>query len=87
MEIVFLPTAMADLDYWKTSGNSAILKKIRQLLEAIQKDSFQGIGKPEALKHSWTGWWSRRINQEHRIIYKVDGNVITVYAVRFHYKE
>jgi hypothetical protein len=53
MEIIFLPTALADLQHWKESGNTIILKRIRQLLEAIQQTPFSGIGKPEALKHNW----------------------------------
>lgn len=80
-----MPTALADLDIWKKSGDVIILKRIRQLVEAIQIDPYKGIGKPEGLKYQWAGWWSRRINQEHRIIYKVDQNKIIVYSVRFHY--
>ena len=85
MEIVFLPTAIEDLEYWKSSGNSIVLKRVRQLLEAIQQDPFGGIGKPEPLKHNWKGLWSRRINREHRLIYKVETSIITVYSLRFHY--
>ena len=85
MEIIFLPTALADLQFWKESGNTIILKRIRQLLEAIQENPFSGIGKPESLKHNWTGKWSRRINLEHRLIYKVEDNIITVYSLKFHY--
>ena len=85
MEIVFLPTALDDLQFWKQSGNAIILKRIRQLLEAIQMNPYSGIGKPEGLKHNWAGKWSRRINQEHRLIYKVENNRITVYALRYHY--
>lgn len=66
---------------WKKSGNIIVLKRIRQLLEAIQKNPFSGIGKPESLKHNWASKWSRRINQEHRLIYKVENNVITVYSL------
>ena len=85
MEIIFLPTAVADLQSWKESGNTIILKRIRQLLEAIQENPFSGIGKPESLKHNWAGKWSRRINHEHRLIYKVENNILTVYLLRFHY--
>ncbi len=85
MEIIFVPTALADLQFWKESGNKIVLKRIRQLLEAIQENPFSGVGKPESLKHNWAGKWSRRINQEHRLIYKVENNVITVYSLRFHY--
>lgn len=85
MEVVFLPTAIDDLQFWKQSGNTIILKRIRQLIEAIQLSPYSGIGKPEALKYNWAGKWSRRINQEHRIVYKVENNQITVYSLRYHY--
>ena len=85
MEIVLLPTAIDDLQFWKQSGNTIILKRIRQLFEAIQLSSYTGIGKPEALKYNLAGKWSRRINQEHRFIYKVEDDRITVYSLRYHY--
>ena len=85
MEIVFLPTALDDLQFWKQSGSTIILKRIRQLLEAVQVSPYTGIGKPEALKYNLAGKWSRRINQEHRLIYKVENNQITVYSLRYHY--
>lgn len=87
MEIIFLPTALADLKHWKESGNTILLKRIRQLLEAIQQNPYEGIGKPEGLKYNWTGKWSRRINQEHRLIYKFENNIVTVYSLRFHYPQ
>jgi toxin YoeB len=83
--INFTAEALAGLEHWKKSGNTIVLKRIRQLLQAIQTDPFNGIGKPEALKHNLSGMWSRRINQEHRIVYKVEGDIITVYSLRFHY--
>ena len=82
-----MPTALSDLEHWKKSGNTIILKRIRQLIEAIQQAPFEGIGKPEKLKHNWSGWWSRRINEEHRIVYKFAADKITVYSVRYHYQE
>ena len=85
MEIVFLPTALDDLQFWKQSGSTIILKRIRQLLEAIQISPYTGIGKPESLKYNLAGKWSRRINQEHRLIYKVEYNSIIVYSLRYHY--
>ncbi|WP_262711243.1 Txe/YoeB family addiction module toxin [Pedobacter hiemivivus] len=54
-------------------------------MSAIEIAPYSGTGKPEALKYSWSGWWSRRINKEHRLIYKVEQNTITVFALRFHY--
>jgi len=66
MEIEFTLQAKDDLLHWKKINNILILKKIRQLLEVIQETPFEGIGKPEPLKHNLSGCWSRRINQEHR---------------------
>jgi toxin YoeB len=85
--INFTAEALADLEHWKKSGNILILKRIRQLVQAIQNDPFNGIGKPEALKHNLSGLWSRRINQEHRIVYKVERDIITIYSLRFHYSK
>ncbi len=83
--INFTDEALENLEYWKKSGNVIVLKRIRQLLQAIQNDPFNGIGKPEALKYNLSGLWSRRINQEHRIVYKKGDDGITVYSLRFHY--
>ena len=80
-----MPTAIDDLGYWKKSGSIIILKRIRQLIEAIEQDPFNGIGKPERLKRNWAKWWSRRINEEHRIVYKCEQNKIIVYSLRYHY--
>jgi toxin YoeB len=68
MEIEFTSEAKKDLEYWKKSGNSKVLKRIRQLIESIQETPFDGIGKPEALKFDLAGKWSRRINKADRII-------------------
>ena len=87
MEVIFMPTALADLDYWKKSGNIIILKRIRQLIEAIQKNPYEGIGKPEKWKYNWALWWSRPKNEEHRIVYKFENNTITVYSLRYHYQK
>ena len=88
MEIVFLPQADADLEYWKSVGNERILKRIRDLLEDIQLHPFSGIGKPEALKKT-NGKWSRRITDEHRLIYSVSSGRIYVYVIslRYHYSK
>lgn len=86
MEIVFLPEAEKDLNYWIKTGNQSILKKIANLIENIQKDPFEGIGKPEPLKHNLTGIWSRRINLEHRLIYEIVDDKILIYSVKGHYK-
>jgi len=86
MEIVFTQRAIRDLDYWKKSGDIQKLKKIRSLIEAIIEAPFTGIGKPEALKYDYSGLWSRRIDQEHRLIYKVEENTVHVISVRTHYE-
>lgn len=71
MEVIYSEKAQKDREFWKKSGNKAIMNKISVLIADIQLHPFEGIGKPEALKHELSGKWSRRINQEHRIIYKV----------------
>ena len=87
MEIVLLPQAQKDRDYWKKSGNKAIMERISALLKDIMEHPYTGIGKPEPLKYDLAGKWSRRINAEHRLIYSVNENIITVYvfSMRYHY--
>lgn len=87
MEIVLLEQAERDLAYWKRSGNKQIMNRITALLKDIALHPYTGIGKPEALKYQLSGYWSRRINSEHRIIYTVHEEVVTVYvlAMRYHY--
>lgn len=87
MEMIFSPQALEDLDYWKKSGNKAIMNKISYLLADIIEHPFTGIGKPEALKYDLSGYWSRRINSEHRLIYSVHNDMIEIYvlSMRFHY--
>lgn len=87
MEIVLLPQAEKDRDFWKRTGNKAIMKRISALLADIQAHPFTGIGKPEPLKHELQGKWSRRITQEHRLIYSVsDGKIyVYVFSMRDHY--
>ncbi|MEJ7679594.1 MAG: Txe/YoeB family addiction module toxin [Segetibacter sp.] len=62
------------------------LKKIFQLIKAIRKNPFEGLGKPEALKYGFKGYWSRRINEEHRLIYEVTDVAIIIHATRYHYR-
>ena len=63
MEIQFVDDSLLDIKFWKKSGNKAIQKKIEQLILAILEDPYDGIGKPEVLKHEFSGKWSRRINE------------------------
>ncbi len=62
-----------------------IQQRISKLIQSILETHFEGIGKPEALKYDYTGWWSRRINEEHRLVYQIEDNKIMVAQVRFHY--
>ena len=85
MEITYLPKALDDLKFWKKSGRKNILTKISKLLESIENTPFEGIGKPEELKFGLSGKWSRRIDEEHRIVYEIEGNSIYVYSLKGHY--
>ena len=85
MEIIYNQKALDDLEFWKQSGNTKIKKKISELIQAIELDPFVGIGKPELLKYELIGKWSRRINQEHRIIYKTEENILKIYSLKDHY--
>ncbi len=88
MEIKLLPQAEKDREYWKKTGNTRIMKRISILLADILEHPFTGIGKPEALKGT-NGKWSRRINDEHRLVYSVSGGYVYVYvfSLRFHYSK
>jgi toxin YoeB len=83
--IEFSDTALEDYQYWKKTNNKKVIEKIKVLLKNITKTPFEGIGKPEALKYDFTGYWSRRITREHRIVYKVETNIIYVIQLRGHY--
>jgi len=89
MEIIFSNKAKKDLEFWSKSGNKSILKKISKLLRAIEENPYEGIGKPEPLKHNLSGVWSRRINQEHRLVYEiVDENtieILNIISLKGHY--
>lgn len=85
MEIGYSDIALEHLAYWKKSGNIKIQKKINQLLQAIEQNPFEGIGKPEQLKHELTGKWSRRITNEHRLVYEVRFESIIILALKWHY--
>lgn len=85
--IEFTPEADEDLEYWKSINSTKTLIKIKELLTAMQTDPFKGIGKPEPLKRSLTGYWSRRITQEHRLVYMIKNKVIIVVQCRFHYEK
>jgi len=70
---------------WKKSGNKSAQKKIQDLIHDIQQHPHEGLGKPEALKHQLTGFGSRRINQEHRIVYRFTEETVTIISLKDHY--
>ena len=70
--------------YWQKT-DKAIVNRINGLIHDIQRSPFEGIGKPEPLKHALSGFWSRRINDEHRLVYSVEGNVLRIAQARYHY--
>ena len=85
MELIFSPKSLKDADFWKR--NAQVQERITNLLDAIMKAPFEGIGKPEPLKHNLSGCWSRRINQEHRLVYEIIGNEIHILSMKGHYKD
>ncbi|WP_103670064.1 Txe/YoeB family addiction module toxin [Pseudanabaena sp. BC1403] len=84
MTITFSDDAWEDYLYWQRT-DSKILKRINMLIKEIQRNPYEGIGKPEALKHGFSGYWSRRITDEHRIIYKSEADSLLVAQLRYHY--
>ncbi len=84
MNLIFSSKAWENYLYWQKT-DKAILKRINVLIKAIQENPFEGIGKPEPLKHSLSGYWSRRINDEHRMVYKVVGGDLYIAQLRYHY--
>ena len=84
MKIVFSEHAWEDYLYWQRSDKK-ILRRINILIKEIMRAPFQGMGKPEPLKHALSGYWSRRINDEHRIIYKITEETVQIAQLRYHY--
>jgi toxin YoeB len=84
MRLVFSEHAWEDYLYWQGTDRK-VLKRINLLIQAVQHSPFEGIGKPEPLKHALSGYWSRRINDEHRMVYKVEGDALFLVQLRYHY--
>lgn len=83
-DFLFSPIAFEQYNEWQAE-NKQIFNKLKKLLKETAKTPFEGTGKPEALKHNYSGYWSRRITDEHRLIYKVEDNVIRIVSCRYHY--
>lgn len=86
MQIELSPEAYDHIKHWQKSGNKIILNKIEKLVESILVNPYEGIGKPEALKYNLSGYWSRRIDNEHRLIYTVKEDTIQILSMMGHYE-
>ena len=86
MRLVFTESAWQDY-LWFEERDRKLLKRINALIKDVMRSPFDGIGKPEALKADLSGWWSRRINDEHRLVYAINGNDVIIAACRYHYGE
>jgi len=82
--ITFSQNSWEDYISWQ-SEDRKMLKKINELIKDIERTPYKGLGKPEALKFDLTGYWSRRIDREHRLVYQVIGEEILIYSCRYHY--
>lgn len=84
MSLVFADAAWEDYLYWQQQDRRMV-ERINKLIRETQREPFSGIGKPEPLKHALAGYWSRRITDEHRMVYKIDGDSLLVAQLRYHY--
>ncbi|ARU56759.1 Txe/YoeB family toxin [Oleiphilus messinensis] len=84
MILSWAETAWEDYLYWQKI-DKRMLQRINNLIKDTKRQPFEGIGDPEPLKHNWTGYWSRRINKEHRLVYKVVDGTLFIAQCRYHY--
>ena len=84
MKIIFSSQGWEDYLHWQ-STDQKLLKRIHELIKEITRTPFQGTGKPEPLRHALGGYWSRRINDEHRLVYKVEDDAVLIAQARYHY--
>lgn len=84
MILSWAETAWEDYLYWQKTDKK-ILKRINILIKDVKRQPFNGMGDPEPLKHNWSGYWSRRIDREHRLVYKVTNNTLIIAQCRYHY--
>jgi len=85
MNVLFSNEGWEDYQYWQ-ANDIKLLKKINDIIKDIKRNSNQGIGQPEKLKGNMSDWMSRRINLEHRIVYRIDSDAIIIIQCRYHYK-
>ena len=84
MKLIFAEQAWEDYLHWQETDRKMV-KRIHELIKQATRTPFEGSGKPELLKHALSGYWSRRINDEHRIVYRVEGDSLLIAQLRFHY--
>ena len=84
MTLVFSRHAWEDYLYWQKTDRQ-IVRRINALIESIRRTPFKGIGKPEPLKNRLAGYWARRIDSEHRLVYRIEGESIYIVQARYHY--
>jgi toxin YoeB len=84
VKLVFADQAWDDYLYWQKQ-DKRLLERINKLIRECMREPFSGTGKPEPLKHALAGFWSRRINDEHRMVYRVEGDALQIAQLRFHY--
>jgi toxin YoeB len=84
VKIIFSSQAWDDYLYWQKTDRS-VLKRINSLIEDIRRSPYKGKGKPEPLRYALSGWWSRRISEEHRLVYRMDEGALLLAQLRYHY--
>lgn len=84
MNVSFAPDAWEEYVYWQTQDKK-FLKKLNSLIEEIKRTPFEGTGKPELLRHELSGWWSRRMSDAHRLVYRIKDGALEIAQFRFHY--
>jgi len=84
VKLTFSDEAWEDYLYWQKHDRKMV-ERINKLIKEVQRDPFVGVGKPEPLRHALAGFWSRRITEEHRLVYRVEGGSLEIAQLRFHY--
>ena len=84
MKLIFADEAWEDHLYWHKQDRRMV-ERINKLINEVKREPFAGVGKPEPLKHALSGFWSRRINDEHRMVYKIEGGALLLAQLRYHY--
>ncbi len=84
MKLLWIEEGWEDYTYWQKT-DKRMLKKVNNLIKEVMRSPFEGIGKPEPLKHNLSNWWSRRLDLEHRLVYRVENDTLIILSCRKHY--